>query len=126
MARKRSKKANLDDLVKAFLDNYNVATRSDVDKILKRLDRLENQIRRSAAKKVPATKGKKKKAAAGKRGLKAFEKVFASIRKRRKGASVADIKKDTGFDDKKVRNLIFRLNKMAKIQRVGRGVYKVA
>ena len=37
-----------------------------------------------------------------------------------------DLKKKTGFDDKKLRNIVFRLHKLGKIKRVGRGKYTAA
>jgi hypothetical protein len=35
----------------------------------------------------------------------------------------ADIKSRTGYEEKKLRNIIFRLNKIGKIKRKERGVY---
>jgi predicted transcriptional regulator of viral defense system len=40
------------------------------------------------------------------------------------GIGIAEVREQTGYDDKKLRNIIFRLNKMEKIQRVSRGSYK--
>lgn len=45
------------------------------------------------------------------------------IRGLKQGAGMPEIKAKTGFDDKKVRNIIFRLNKNGSIERVSRGVY---
>jgi len=39
------------------------------------------------------------------------------------GVNFAEIKDKTGFDEKKIRNIIFRLNKLGKIKRKNRGIY---
>jgi hypothetical protein len=36
---------------------------------------------------------------------------------------VPKLKAKTGFDDKKVRNIVFRASKEGKIKKVGRGTY---
>ena len=38
----------------------------------------------------------------------------------------SDIQAKTGFGDKKIRNIIFRLNKIGKIKRKSRGIYIAA
>jgi DNA-binding transcriptional regulator PaaX len=38
----------------------------------------------------------------------------------------AEIQAKTGFDEKKIRNIIFRLNKTGKIKRKTRGIYVAA
>jgi len=43
----------------------------------------------------------------------------------RKGADLADIQAKTGFGEKKLRNIIFRLHKQGRIQRLSRGIYRV-
>jgi len=43
----------------------------------------------------------------------------------KKGADLADIQGKTGFGEKKLRNIIFRLHKLGRIQRLSRGVYRV-
>jgi hypothetical protein len=40
------------------------------------------------------------------------------------GTDFKTIKAATGFEDKKLRNIIFRLDKIKRIQRVTRGIYK--
>ena len=52
--------------------------------------------------------------------------VFNTIKSFRQGAGFSDIQTKTGFDEKKLRNIIFRLNKLNKIKRKSRGIYIVA
>jgi DNA-binding transcriptional regulator PaaX len=49
--------------------------------------------------------------------------VFDLIKRSREGLGFADIQAKTGFGDKKIRNIIFRLNKIGKIKRKQRGTY---
>ncbi|MGD8881533.1 MAG: hypothetical protein PVI82_06575 [Desulfobacterales bacterium] len=53
----------------------------------------------------------------------ATEQVLKIIGRSRKGVDVPMLKVKTGFDDKKVRNIVFRASKEGKIKKVGRGIY---
>ena len=53
----------------------------------------------------------------------ATEQVLKIIKRSRKGVDVPRLKAKTGFDDKKVRNIVFRASKEGKIKKVGRGIY---
>ena len=55
--------------------------------------------------------------------LTATDKVLGIVRRSKKGVNVSTIKTRTGFEDKKVRNIIFRTTKEGKIKKVGRGIY---
>ena len=62
---------------------------------------------------------RKKKAPA----ITATEQVLKIVRRSRKGVDVPVLKAKTGFDDKKVRNIVFRASKEGKIKKIGRGIY---
>jgi hypothetical protein len=67
-----------------------------------------------------------KKAAPGKKAAKkttSTEQILKIIKRSRKGVNVPALKAKTGFEDKKVRNIIFRASKEGKIKKVGRGIY---
>jgi len=53
-------------------------------------------------------------------------KVADLVIRSRKGITVADLTKKTGFDVKKIRNMLFRLKRNGKIRTISRGVYKKA
>ena len=53
----------------------------------------------------------------------ATEQVLRIIGRSRKGVDVPMLKTKTGFDDKKVRNIVFRASKEGKIKKIGRGIY---
>ena len=88
-------------------------------------------VKKAAAKKAPA----KKKAAARKAPAKkavaekktsevtATDKILQIVNRSKKGVDVPTLKKKTGFDDKKVRNIVFRASKEGKIKKSGRGIY---
>jgi hypothetical protein len=42
------------------------------------------------------------------------------------GAGFLEIQDKTGFGEKKIRNIVFRLNKLERIKRKNRGVYVAA
>ncbi len=78
------------------------------------------------AKKKKTVAAKKKKAAPGKKKEAASDKVLEVIQTQEEGADFKKIKAETKFDDKKIRNIIFRLHKLGQIEKVKRGVYKAA
>jgi len=119
MTKRKGKPVSFDAMVKFFMHNYNIPTKRDIDSLNDRLDRLEKLIRamaprsrRSSAKRndAPPTN--------------ATETVLELIRRSKNGIGIAEIRAHTGYDDKKLRNIIFRLNKIEKIMRVSRGSYK--
>ena len=49
--------------------------------------------------------------------------VLEAVKKSKRGADMNYIQSKTGYDEKKLRNIVFRLYKLGKIKRVGRGKY---
>ena len=64
-------------------------------------------------KKVPAKGGKKTDT----------DKLLAIINRHKKGVDTTTLMKKTGFDQKKVRNMLNRTYKQGKITRVEKGIY---
>jgi len=122
MAKRKSKAVSFDAMVKFFMQTYQVPTRRDVDKLIERLDHLEKMI------KTAGSSGRTRRPPTGpasraKVALSASEAVFEVIKPYKEGVGFGEIQEKTGFGEKKLRNIIFRLNKMDKIKRVSRGVY---
>ena len=108
------------------------ALKKNITAIGKKVDNLLKEFEKNAKAKAPmasmakATKAKPaKKAPAKKRATKltATDKVLKIINTSKKGVDNATLMKKTGFDERKVRNIIFRAYKEGKIQRAGRGIY---
>ena len=96
-----------------------------VDNLLKEFEK-DSKAREPKPSKVKAVKAKTaKKAAVKKRATKATatDKVLKVINRSKRGIDVSALKKRIGFDDKKLRNIIFRAYREGKIQRAGRGLY---
>jgi hypothetical protein len=120
MTRKKGKAVSFDAMVKFFMQNYNIPTKKDVERLMAKLDRLENLIQASLASgRYPL----KEPVRARKTAVTAVDIVFDVIKHSRNGIGFADIQAKTGFGDKKIRNIIFRLNKIGKIKRKKRGIY---
>lgn len=82
-------------------------------------------VAKKAAPKKAAKKAAPKKAAAKKAPAKAndSDKVVTLISGAKDGMAVADLKKKTGFNDKKISNIVHRASKKGLIKRAGRGIY---
>ncbi len=70
-------------------------------------------------KKIIAKKTAAKKKARGD----ASDAVLKIVVKAKNGVKTAYLKDETGFDDKKIRNIIYKLKKQGKIKSAHRGVY---
>ncbi len=90
------------------------------DKMIKRLEKLENKAQ--VAKK-PKAKAVKKAVAKKVKKATATDTVLAIIKRNRKGIDTATLKKKTGFKVRSVENIIYRLKKEGKIKSAGRGLY---
>ena len=123
MTRRKGKAVSFDAMVKFFMQNYNIPTKKDVDRLMAKLDRLENLLKTAMASGRYPLKGP---AGTHKTAVTAVDVVFDVIKRSNRGLGFADIQAKTGFGDKKIRNTIFRLNKIGKIKRKSRGVYVAA
>jgi hypothetical protein len=127
---KRKRKApSIDAMMRFFLQYYNIPTRQDIEKVLKRIDRLETLIKSSEAsgrfvkKRKRKTAEKKTRSVKGRGKMTATEKVVEIIKRSSSGIDVPTLKARSGFEDKKVRNIVFRLCREGTIKRIRRGVY---
>jgi hypothetical protein len=119
MSKRKGKPVSFDAMVKFFMQHYNIPTKNDVDKLMARLDQLEALIRTLTAGPY-SSRGQigRRKAA-----LSAVDIVLDVIKRSKSGLGFAEIQAKTAFDEKKIRNIIFRLNKTGKIKRISRGIY---
>lgn len=108
----------------------------DLQAISKELTKLANQTEKLASELGKAEKPKAKsvktttkaKAVTKKAPVKAAkitdtDKLLAIINRFKKGVDTATLMKKTGFDQKKVRNILFRTYKQGKITRAEKGIY---
>ena len=114
------------------------AVKRDIKALEKKMEKLLNAFEKppkaKAAKKVKrkSVKARTKRTAATKKAaprkkaakkMTSTDQILKIIKRSRKGVNVPTLKAKTGFEDKKVRNIIFRASKEGKIKKVGRGVY---
>jgi hypothetical protein len=111
------------------------ALQKDITAIGKRLEKLLKEVEKSEkakptkASKAKAVKSKSAKkapkAAAKKKTVKATatDQVLNIINKLKRGVDTATLMKKTGFNQKKVTNILQRTYKQGKIKRADRGVY---
>ena len=122
MPKRRGKAPSFDAMVKFFMQQYNIPTKKDVDRLMVKLDRLESLIKQLAMNPESAAVriGRRKTA------LTAIDIVLDEIKRSKHGNGFTAIQAKTGFDEKKIRNIIFRLNKVGRIKRKSRGIYVAA
>ena len=124
----KQKTVSMDAAFKSLLRNFDIPSKKDIDKLNAKIDRLEKMIKKSATSQPAVDKKPGKQAGprkTGTRRLSATSVVLETIKRSKKGADFSTLQAKTGFDEKKLRNIIFRLHKLEKIKRVGRGLYAV-
>ncbi len=125
MARRKGKSVSFDAMIKFFMQNYNIPTKKDIEKIMARIDRLEtliNTLAVSGKNRRVSDRGIAKDKTSG---MTASDIVLEVIERFKKGTGFTNIQNKTGFGDKKLRNIIFRLHKLGKITRKSRGIYMI-
>ncbi len=90
------------------------------EKMTKRLEKLE---KKAQVAKKPKAKAVKKVVVKKPAKLSASGTVLAIIKRSRKGVDKAALIKKTGFEDKKIRDITYRLRKEGKIKRDRKGRY---
>jgi hypothetical protein len=98
-------------------------------KISKDLEKMSRQIQKLTSfitnEKGRAQKASMPKPVASNKGKKSgTQTVLDMVRKSPNGIDAGTLIKKTGFEDKKIRNILFKALTDGKIERVGRGVYK--
>ena len=95
--------------------------KKNIENIVKSIDRIKNPNPK-AFKVKPIKKAVSKKAVR----LTDTDKVLNIIKRSKKGVDTAILKKKTGFNDKKIWNIIHRTYKAGKIKRADKGIYIAA
>ncbi|MCP4629809.1 MAG: hypothetical protein GY850_40825 [bacterium] len=113
-------KKDLNALRKDFM-----ALEKKMEKLLKAFETSPKPKQATKKEAVAAKKALAKKAPAKKKTdqVTATDQVLKIIKKSKKGVGVPTIKAETGFNDKKVRNIVFRAAKEGRIKKSGRGIY---
>ena len=111
---------NLKQNLQAVAKELKVLTKK-TENLIKSIDKIKNQ-------KPKAVKVKPVKKTVSKKVVKLTEtdKVLNIIKRSKKGVTVTTLKKKTGFNDKKISNMVHRAFKTGKIKRVDKGIYIAA
>lgn len=125
----------VEKMVKTLVDGLKSLSKG-IDAAAKRIDAVTKSnkaaapkakpVRRTRAKKAAAKKAPAKKAASASKGDTAINAVYQIISRAKNGANTGTIKQKTGFNDKKVQNIIYKLKKQGRIQSPKKGIYAKA
>jgi predicted transcriptional regulator len=120
MPRKKGMATNPDAIAKSFIKYYKIVTQKDLAKLNARLDRIEIQIKAFAnGQKFPV----KYKVPRSNSKVTSTDIVYDVIKRSKKGLKFSEIQAQTGFKDRTIRNILYRLHQNGIIQRKSRGVY---
>ena len=105
------------------------AISKELTKLVKQIEKLASPLDKAEKPKATSVKTMAKaKAVTKKAPVKAVkktdtDKLLAVINRSKKGVDTATLMKKTGFNQKKVRNMLNRTYKQGKITRVEKGIY---
>ncbi|MBS0012761.1 MAG: hypothetical protein KFF46_02225 [Desulfobacterales bacterium] len=111
----KKRNPSFDAMIKFFLKQYNIATKTEINRLTAKIEELEKTVRKLAGPQSPKIRRSS--------GKTASDQVLNVISDMPDGARLADVKSKTDFDEKKLRNIIYRLGKQGKIKRKRRGIY---
>ena len=119
----------LDTLIKTVAEGLKSMAQG-VEKLAEKVEGIGKSLSKEKAKakrKAPA-KPEKKAAVkavepAAKKPLTAADTVLGVIKRSKKGVATATLMKKTGYDRKKVANIVFKLKKQGKIKSEKKGIY---
>ena len=116
---------NVEALVKA-LDNPDKKKTVDKQAIEKQSAQTA-PIKTEPAKTVLPKKAsaKRKAVSRSKRKQTDTDRVVAIIKRAKRGVDIAELRKKTQFDNKKISNIVHRASKSNKIKKIDRGVYSI-
>lgn len=112
--------------MKSIMKDLELMTRG-LKALTKRVETLAGKMGKTEQKTPKEVKAKVKRAvkptAAKRKRVVATDAVLSFIKRSRKGITTAALKEKTGFNETKVRNVVFRLKKQGKIKAERKGVY---
>lgn len=120
------------ELIEGKEETMNI--KKELDKVSKEMQTLTRNLARLIVDtdrlekaKLKATKPKAVKKAPAKRSVAtAADTVLGVIKRSKKGVDTATLMQKTGYDKKKVYNIVFKLKKQGKIKSEGKGLYLLA
>lgn len=118
MTENQEQRVNWEGVIRTLLDRLEIPSGSELKELYKRLDKLEALVYQKGPER-PKTKEKRKKSRKS-----ASDIVLDIIAKFPEGTNFKTLKAKSGYDDKKLRNIIYRLDRIGHIEKVKRGVYR--
>ena len=104
-------------------------TKQLIDKV-GRFEKAQAALKQKGSVSVRAASGKRSaaRASAVRKAISptATDSVLKVISRYKKGVGIQKLKDRTGFDEKKIRNIVYRAGKQGKIKTLSRGIYIIA
>ncbi len=118
MAYQEKNMQTFDTMIEHLLQQCGLVTKQDIDRLAQKIDHLGKKLSPSPGEGKDAPRN----LLTSKNGS-ASDMVMDVIAGIATGADFAAIQEKTQFNEKKTRNIIYRLNKQGKVKRIKRGVY---
>ncbi len=115
---------NLDMIIKLLIKKYKIVTEKDIKKLISKTDSMEAALKTHSHQKFQLDANSNTSfPVLYPSSMTSSDTVLEIIKDYKAGINFKSLQEKTGFIDKKLRNIIFRLCKIKKIKRKSRGVY---
>ena len=94
-----------------------------VERITKQVDKLQPAKKAPAKRKTAVRKVAVRGKAAPAKGKTVLDSVYSVIKRSKKGATIATLKKKTGLDSRQLSNALYKLSKKRMVYAKSRGLY---
>jgi hypothetical protein len=99
------------------------AIAKDLKNLTQKTEKMVNRLDKAQAAKKPKAKAVKKAVAKKPTRVSSSDTVLAIIKRSKKGVDTVALRKKTGFEGRKIGDIIYRLKKQGKIKTEGKGLY---
>ena len=99
------------------------ALSKQVEKISKQVDKLQPAKKAAAKSKAAPARRPAAKKATGAKGKSLLDTVFDTIKRSKKGVTVAQLQKRTKLDARQLSNALYKLSKKGQVYAKSRGLY---
>ncbi len=119
----------LDMIIKLLIKKYKIVTKKDIKQLILKTDSIEQTLKTHSHQKLLPDNNSDKASPSSilyPTNMTSSDTILEIIKNYKTGINFNNLQQKTGFADKKLRNIIFRLCKIKKIKRKSRGVYIIA
>jgi len=117
------KKPDLEGAIAFIISKYGIVTMKDFKELIIKIERLDASIKRIAIEYKDISCKKQSRPAKQHNARPMYKDILDLIRAYKNGVNFETLYRETGFEEKTIRNILYRMKTTGKITTASRGVY---